>query len=170
MSPSNKKQSKSKLAKCATSTVTSSLPPLSTDSPLTGADYTDSFATFISLANLSDIKYFFEAAGSSRESINLKVLWGRAFAEGRKVGNEEEYSRGFNAGFNEGYSEACEKDYEAGLTANTIVSTMEIGTQVDLSPSRTPCIISQYRLPLMLPSNTLCSIVMPRYKHLLTSF
>ena len=94
-----------------------------------------SFATFISLADLSDIKSFFEVAGSSQESVNLKVLWGRAFAEGRKAGQEEEYDRGYDAGYNEGYSDACEKDYEAGLAANASVSTTEIGTQVDLPTS-----------------------------------
>jgi hypothetical protein len=133
MSPSNKKQTKSKLAKHAT--VTSSSPPLSADPPFTGVDNTASFATFISLADLSDIKSFFEAAGSSQESVNLKVFWGRAFAEGRKAakaGQEEEYNRGFNAGYNEGYSEACEKDYDAGLAADAIVSTTEIGTQTDV--------------------------------------
>jgi hypothetical protein len=92
---------------------------------------------FIGLADLSDIKRFFEAVESSQESFNLKVFWGRAFAEGRKVGQKEEYDRGFNAGYNEGYSDACEKDYEAGLAANTSVSTTEIGTQVDLPPSPT---------------------------------
>ena len=125
MSPSNKKKSKPKPTKHAV--ITSSSPPLST--PPTVTDYTTSFATFISVADLSDIKRFCEAAGSSQEGINLKVFWGRAFAEGRKVGQEEEYNRGFNAGYNEGYSEACEKDYEAGLSANASVSTTEIGTQ-----------------------------------------
>src|SRR5882762_1725190 len=119
MSPSNKKQSKAKPATSKCATVPSSSPPLSTDPQLTGTDYTASFATFISLANLSDIKSFCEAAASSQEGFNLKVFWGRAFAEGKKVGQKEEYDRGYN----EGYSDACEKDYEAGLAANASVST-----------------------------------------------
>ena len=130
MSPSNKKQSKTKSAKCATKTMSS--PLLST--PLTGTDYITSFATFISLANLSDIKHFCEAAGSSQEGINLKFFWEHVFAEGKKVGQEEEYNQGYNAGYNEGYSDACKKDYEAGLGANSSVSTTEIGTQVNLPP------------------------------------
>ena len=113
--------------------------PLSTDPlPTNYATVATSFAMFISHANLSDIKLFFEAAGSSQESTNLKIFWGRAFAEGKKVGQKEEYDRGYSVGYNEGYSEACEKDYEAGLAENTSVSTAEIGTQVDLLP--VPCI------------------------------
>jgi hypothetical protein len=63
--------------------------PLSTD-PLP-TNYATSFALFISQADLSDIKLFFEAAGSSQESTNLKIFWGRGFAEGKKVGQKEEY-------------------------------------------------------------------------------
>ena len=100
------------------------------------------FATFIALADPSDIKLFFEALKSSQESTNLKVFWGRAFKEGRKVGQKEEYDRGYDAGYNEGYSDVCEKDYEAGLAANTSVSTTEIGTQADLPPSPTHLNIS----------------------------
>jgi hypothetical protein len=136
MPPSNKKQSKSKPAK----RINSSSLPLSTDPPLTGTDYTASFATFICLADLSDIKHFCEAAGSSQESINLRAFWGRAFAEGRKVGQKEEYNRGYDAGYNEGYSDACEKDYEAGLATSTKagVSTTEIGTQTTICMQTTP--------------------------------
>ena len=110
-----------------------------TSGPLS-TDYSTSFAVFISQAKLSDIKHFFEAIGSSQESTNLKIFWGRAFAEGKKAGQEEEYNRGYNAGYNEGYSEACEKDYEAGLATNASVSTAEFGTQVDHLPSPAPCI------------------------------
>jgi hypothetical protein len=94
MSPSNKKKCKSKSAKHNTvDTVASesSSPLLSTD-PLP-TNYTISFATFICQADLSDIKHFCEAAGSSQEGINLRIFWGRAFAEGKKVGQEEEYNQ-----------------------------------------------------------------------------
>lgn len=117
-----------------TTTISDIQPPAATDKitsePLS-TDYSTSFAMFISQAELSDIFFFFEAVGSSQESINLKIFWGRAFAEGKKVGKEEEYNRGYNSGYNEGYSDACEKDYEAGLTAAS-VSTTEIGTQITI--------------------------------------
>ena len=106
-----------------------------TSEPLS-TNYSTSFAMFISQAELSDIKRFFEAVGSSQESINPKIFWGRAFAEGKKARQEEEYNRGYAAGYNEGYSDACEKDYEAGLTAS--VSTTEMGTQTAIdAPTQT---------------------------------
>ena len=117
MSPSNKKKSKSK------STL------LSTD-PLP-TNYTISFATFICQANLSDINCFFEAAGSSQEGINLRIFWGRAFAEGKKVGQEKEYNRGYN----EGYSDACEKDYK---TTSSALSALKVSTTDDASTQTTP--------------------------------
>src|ERR1700678_267447 len=133
MSPSNKKKGKA----TKHTTIVSSSHPLSTD-PLP-TDYTDDFATFIRLADLSDIQHFCEAASSSREGINLGVFWQRAFAEGQEVRQEEEYERGFASGYNDGYSDACEKDYEATLALYTKVSTTEIGTQADFLPFPTPC-------------------------------
>ena len=65
--------------------------------------------------------------------VNLRVFWGCAFAEGKKVGQEEEYNWGCNARYNEGYSKACEKDYEAGLAANASVSTAELRTQTTIN-------------------------------------
>jgi flagellar biosynthesis/type III secretory pathway protein FliH len=135
MSPSNKKKSKARPTKQAS--ITSSSPPPSTD-PLP-TDYTADFAAFIRLADLSDIQHFCEAASSSREGINLGVFWQRAFAEGQKVRQEEEYERGFASGYNDGYTDACEKDYEATLALYTKVSTTEIGTQADFLPCPTPC-------------------------------
>ena len=98
MSPSNKKKSKARPTKQAS--ITSSSPPPSTD-PLP-TDYTADFAAFIRLADLSDIQHFCEAASSSREGVNLGVFWQRAFAEGQKVRQEEEYERGFASGYNDG--------------------------------------------------------------------
>ena len=151
MLPNNKKQSKSKPAKCTT--ITSSSPLPSTDTPLSGIDYAASFATFICQADLSNIKHFCEAAGSTQETVNFRVFWGCAFAEGKKVGQEEEYNQGYNAGYNEGYSDACKKDYEAGLGANTSASTTEIGTQVDLLPSPMPCIDVSVQTTIKAPSS-----------------
>jgi hypothetical protein len=83
MSPSNKK--KSKAAKHTT--IISSSHPLSTD-PLP-TDYTADFATFIRLADPSDIQHFCEAAASTQDGANLMLFWKRAFDEGRKVGYKE---------------------------------------------------------------------------------
>ena len=83
MSPSNKK--KSKAAKHTT--IISSSHPLSTD-PLP-TDYTADFATFIRLADPSDIQHFCETAASTQDGVNLMLFWKRAFEEGRKVGYKE---------------------------------------------------------------------------------
>ena len=142
------RQRANKLKLAASSSQAPEIVPVPTDfTSVPPTNYTTSFAMFICQADLSDIKRFCDATGSSQEGINLKLFWVRAFKEGRKVGQEEEYNRGYNAGYNEGYSEACEKDYEAGLAANTSVSTTEIGTQVDLLPSPTPHIDISVQTP-----------------------
>ena len=109
--PSNKKKPAKKattlkpVATATPATVQSSpTPPTSTSQPpvlsTTAAtepkplptNNTISFALFVSQADLADIDRFFKVAGSSQETLNLKLFWGRAFAEGKKVGREEQYN------------------------------------------------------------------------------
>ena len=101
----------------------------STPIPQTSTSPPFNFNFFIWNADIINIHGFLASVSSTADGQNLKLLWERAFAEEKKVRQEEEYDRGFNAGYNEGYSEACEKDYEVGLSTNASVSTTEIGTQ-----------------------------------------
>jgi hypothetical protein len=65
------------------------------------------FARFINQADLTDIKHFLKAAGSSQEAFNLTTLWVHAFAERRKVKQAEEYTDGYEAGYQD-----CERQYK----------------------------------------------------------
>jgi hypothetical protein len=114
----------------------------STPIPQTSTSPPFDFDFFIRNADIINIHGFLTSVSSTADGQNLKLLWERAFAEGKKVRQEEEYDRGFNAGYNEGYSdagekdyEACEKFYEAGLAANASVSTTEVGTQTTIDAS-----------------------------------
>src|ERR1700678_4502290 len=121
MSPGNKK----KHSKNATE-ATKSMQPLANTSPLDSGNHTPSlsddnsspapttcitFREFLQLADLDDVEDFIDAAASSSDGGNLKLLWKRAFEEGLRVGRQlylgavDKLNEAHNKGYEEGYNE-----------------------------------------------------------------
>jgi len=67
---------------------TDSTPILQTATPSSSTSI--DFETFVELADLEDILQFCDAAASTREGRNLKLLWDRAFKAGLNQGQSEE--------------------------------------------------------------------------------
>jgi len=121
MSPSNKKKHTKNATKATKSTQ-----PLANTSPLDSGNHTPflsddnsspasatriAFREFIQLANLDDVADFIDAAASTSDGGNLKLLWKRAFEEGLRVGRQlyvgavNKLNEAHNGGYEEGYNE-----------------------------------------------------------------
>ena len=121
MSPSDKKRH----SKNATE-ATKSTQPLANTSPLDSGNHTPflsddnsspasathiAFREFIQLADLDDVADFIDAAASTSDGGNLKLLWKRAFEEGLRVGRQlyvgavNKLNEAHNGGYEEGYNE-----------------------------------------------------------------
>src|SRR5271168_4008854 len=121
MSPSNKKKHSKNATKATKSTQ-----PLANASPLDSGNHTPflsddnsspasatriAFQEFIQLADLDDVADFIDAAASTSDGGNLKLLWKRAFEEGLRVGRQlyvgavNKLNEAHNGGYEEGYNE-----------------------------------------------------------------
>src|SRR5271168_1498475 len=121
MSPSNKKKHTKNATKATKSTQ-----PLANTSPLDSGNHTPSlsndnsspasatriaFREFIQLANLDDVEDFIDAAASTSDGSNLKLLWKHAFEEGLRVGRQlyvgavDKLNEAHNKRYEEGYNE-----------------------------------------------------------------
>jgi hypothetical protein len=109
MSPSNRKQNKTKPLASKSTPTSSNVPPSSIDSkpgaPATVAKTSFDFDFFIRNADIIAIHDFLSAVSPTTDGRNLKLLWKRAYEEGRGHGLDEglskcseEYARGHKAG------------------------------------------------------------------------
>jgi hypothetical protein len=109
MSPSNKRQSK----KAKPTTASINMPPpidSNSTSPATIPEIPFDFDFFIRNADIIAVHDFLTAVSPTPEGRNLKLLWKRAYEEGR------------NQGIDEGLSK-CSDDYARGLKAGSEMAT-----------------------------------------------
>jgi hypothetical protein len=172
MSPSNKKQSKAKPAKPATSSVpTSEIAQQKEIAPATSASRDDahssadtslSFFSFILAATTEDIEKFLAFAATTPEGMNLQHLWRRAYKEGYKNAKKvvlQDVEKRLEAKYEEGIERGMDLGREEGYTVakgafDSMIekikareapktNTTNVDTQTDIPPTTTTFIFTK---------------------------